>query len=141
MAKTTHSTKAPDQMTESELADYYYEHREGPSGEAVTSVAPKRMDVMISARFSGAEAAQLREAAERSKMSISAFIRERALSSLTAHTVDLVVIQRSITEVLEKFNAGTSALMALRESTTESFGNETRRATRRKRTPRKKADA
>lgn len=51
-AMTDPDAKNPDEMTEAELADYYYAHRDDLAGEVVPSHTPSRLDVMISTRSS-----------------------------------------------------------------------------------------
>lgn len=74
------TAKNPDDMTEAELAEYYYANRSDLAGDEVPSRTPSRLDVMISVRFSAAEASTVRAAAERAHMSVSAYLRQRALS-------------------------------------------------------------
>jgi hypothetical protein len=74
------TSKNPDEMTEAELADYFYTHRDDLAGDEVPSQMPERLDVMLSVRFSAAEAAEIRATAQRARMSVSAFLRQQALA-------------------------------------------------------------
>lgn len=91
--------KNPDEMTEAELADYYYSHRDDLAGEEVPSHTPSRLDVMISARFSAAEAAKVRAAAQRARMSVSAFLRQQALAAVDSNVVDLARLRADLEDV------------------------------------------
>jgi hypothetical protein len=102
--------KHPDEMTEAELADYYYAHRDDLAGDEVTSDAPERMDVMISARFSPAEAAELRAAAARAELSVSAFLRQCVMVRLSDKVVDL---ERARADLKDMYSKAADALRAL----------------------------
>lgn len=102
--------KRPEEMTEAELAEYYYAHRADLAGEEVPSRSPERMDVMISARFTPSEAAQLRAAAERAGMSVSAFLRQRVMAALSSNVVDL---ERARADLKEVYAKAADALRAL----------------------------
>lgn len=88
-------------MTEAELAEDFYQHRDELAGEEIASRPPTRLDVMVSARFSRDEASALREAAERAGMTLSAFLRQSALTASAANVVDLDRIRRDMTQVHE----------------------------------------
>jgi uncharacterized protein (DUF1778 family) len=88
-------------MTEAELAEHFYAHRDDLAGEEVDSRPPTRLDVMVSARFSRDEAQVLREAAESAGMSISAFLRQSALAATTANVVDLERVRQDVARVRE----------------------------------------
>lgn len=102
--------KKPDEMTEAELADYFYRHRDDIAGEEVSSQTPVRLDVMISARFTAAEAARVRAAAERAGMSVSAFLRQQALSAVGSNVVDLSRVRADLEDVRSKANDALRAL-------------------------------
>lgn len=102
--------KHPDDMTEAELAEYFYAHRDDLAGEQVPSRPPERMDVMISARFSPTEAAALRAAAERAKMSVSAFLRRQVIASLNSNVVDLERARADLKDVRIKIADALQAL-------------------------------
>lgn len=103
------SHKRPDEMTEAELAEYYYAHRDDLAGEEVPS-HPRRLDVMISARFSTDEAAKVRAAADRANMTVSAFLRQQALVAVDSNVVDLARIRADLEDVRNK---ATDALRTL----------------------------
>lgn len=91
--------KNPDQMTEAELADYYYANRDDLAGDEVPSRTPARMGVMMSVRLSKEEAAEVRAAAARADMSVSAFLRHCALGSLGDNVIDLDRVRADLRDV------------------------------------------
>lgn len=109
MAKTK-KIKRPAEMTETELADYFYAHRNDLAGDEATSQAPERMDVMISTRFSQAEAAELRAAAARAELSVSAFLRQRIMATLSDKVVD---VERARADLKDVYSKAADALHAL----------------------------
>ncbi len=108
----SNSSKHPDEMTEAELAEYFYAHRDDLAGEEVPSRAPERMDVMISARFAPSEAAELRAAAEQARMSVSAFLRQRVIATMHTNVVDL---ERARADLRDVYTKAADALRALAE--------------------------
>jgi ribosomal protein L29 len=84
------------EMSEAELAEYYYQHRHEAAGEVVNSTPPGRLDLMVSARFSEVEAAAVRQAAQRAGMSVSAFLRQSALANTDTNVVDLERVRRDV---------------------------------------------
>lgn len=66
--------KHPEQMTEAELADYYYAHRDDPDrlGEQVGYIPPRAARVAV--RLSIEEEKRIRQAAQHAGMSVSAFL-------------------------------------------------------------------
>jgi hypothetical protein len=106
----TGKSKHPDEMTEAELADYFYGQRDDLVGEEATSDAPERMDVMISARFSPAEAVELRAAAARAQLSVSAFLRQCVVARLSDKVVDL---ERARADLRDVYSKAADALQAL----------------------------
>jgi hypothetical protein len=89
-------------MTEAELAEYFYAHRDDLAGEEVPSRTPERMDVMISARFTPSEAVELRAAAEQARMSVSAFLRQRVMATLHTNVVNLERARADLKDVYTK---------------------------------------
>ncbi|HYJ33788.1 MAG TPA: hypothetical protein VE326_11265 [Candidatus Binatia bacterium] len=85
VAPAPRTGKNPSDMTEAELAEYYYEHRDDPDmwGEPVSSREPERLDTVISLRFTSDEAASLREAAKSAGINVSALLRAAALKAIT----------------------------------------------------------
>lgn len=71
---------------------------------------PETLSVMISARFSRAEADQLSEAAEAAGMSRSAFVRQAAMSSAAGNVVDVARVRRSVEEAERQLSAAKEAL-------------------------------
>ena len=69
--------------TEAERVAYYEAHKDDPDewGEVETPRPRRRLASMISVRLSPREAEIVREAAEREKVSVSAFIRQAALQA------------------------------------------------------------
>jgi hypothetical protein len=88
-------------MSEAQLAEQFYRHRGEPSGEEVGSRTPTRLDVMVSARFSRDEANALRAAADRAGMSLSAFLRQSALTASATNVVDLDRVRQDVARVQE----------------------------------------
>lgn len=86
----------PESMTEEELAEYYYEHRNELGGEEVPSRRPHRLDVMISARFTPTEAASVRAAAERAGVSVSAYLRNCVLAADDAKVINLDRVRKDL---------------------------------------------
>jgi len=94
----TDAPRDPNDLTEEELAEYFYAHRDELAGEEVTSVEPKRLDVMFSARFSRDEAEAVRGAADRAGMPLSAYLRYAVLAVEDKH-VDLDRVRRDLARV------------------------------------------
>lgn len=120
------SANDPDGMTEAELAEYYYAHRDDIAGDEVASTAPKRLDVMISARFSTTEASQVRAAAEQARMSVSAFLRQQALAALGGNVVDLARVRADLEDMHAK---AADALQALADEPVARHSKPRRRST------------
>lgn len=99
--------KHPDEMTEAELADYFYAHRDDLAGDKVSSREPERMDGMISTRFSPAEAAEMWAAAARAELSVSAFLRQCVMASLSEKVVDL---DRALADLRDVYSKAAVAL-------------------------------
>lgn len=110
MAKTKAPAMNPDDMSEAELAEHFYTHRHDLAGEEVSSQTPARMDVMISARFSQAEAEQVRTAAASGQMSVSAFLRQGVLAALGPAVVDLRRVRADLVEVRARADDALAAL-------------------------------
>jgi uncharacterized protein (DUF1778 family) len=88
-------------MSEAQLAEHFHRHRGELAGEEIDSRAPTRLDVMVSARLSRDEASALRAAAERASMSLSAFLRQSALTASTTNVVDLDRVRQDVARVHE----------------------------------------
>ncbi|MGH3439492.1 MAG: plasmid mobilization protein, partial [Sciscionella sp.] len=74
------SDKQPNEMTEGELADYYYAHRDDPDmlGEQVDYVPPRAARVAV--RLNLEEDRQIREAAHAAGMTVSAFLQQAGVT-------------------------------------------------------------
>jgi uncharacterized protein (DUF1778 family) len=92
------SEKQPEQMTEAELAEYYHEHRDDPEavGETVAYVPPRAARVAV--RLSFEEESTIREAAQRSGMTVSAFLRQAGLAAASSDVIDLERLRRDVRE-------------------------------------------
>ena len=91
--------KEPEQMSEAELADFYYAQRDTPDalGEELFQAPAGRLSSMVSVRFSPEEAARLRKAADASGMTLSAYLRYCALSTCD-QPVDIDRVRRDVEE-------------------------------------------
>ncbi len=103
--------KEPDQMSEAELADYYYTHRDEPDalGEEVLQTQPTRLSTMVSVRFAPDEATVVRQAANEAGMTLSSYLRHCALAA-SNRPVDLDRVRRDVEEAGQRLN---DALMVL----------------------------
>jgi hypothetical protein len=102
-------------MTEEQLAEYYYQHRDELAGDELPSRRPERLDVMVSARFTAEEAATIREAAEQRGMSLSAFLRSAALLAAGGPGFDLSEVSADLLVVLERATHAVGAIRPLLE--------------------------
>ncbi|XVU22429.1 plasmid mobilization protein [Actinoplanes sp. CA-054009] len=88
-------SKQPEEMSQEELAEFYYSERHDIVGEPVSSPSPAKLDVMFSVRVSAEEAAVIRAGAAGIGLSVSAFIRQVALSAASSReAVDLERLRR-----------------------------------------------
>lgn len=104
------SKKQPDQMTEAELADYYYAHR-GDSdlvGDEVAYVPPRTARIAV--RLSLDEEDTIRRAAQGAGMSVSAFLRQAGLSAARADVVNLERLRRDVNEARARIDDAWRAL-------------------------------
>jgi uncharacterized protein (DUF1778 family) len=90
--------KQPEQMTEAELADYYYARRNDLDmlGEQVKYVPPRAARVAV--RLSFEEEDRIRQAAQSAGMSVSAFLRQAGLSAARADIVNIERLRRDVIE-------------------------------------------
>ena len=97
---------------EAKRAADYYRHRDEDDrwGDPVEVRGPETLSVMVSVRFSRAEADHLAEAAEAAGMSRSAFVRQAALSSAAGKVVDVARVRRSVDEAERQLFAAKQAL-------------------------------
>lgn len=102
--------KQPEQMTEAELADYYYAHRNDPDmvGEEVEYVPPRA--ARIGVRLSFEEEGRIRQAAEGAGMSGSAFLRQAGLNAARADVVNLERLRRDVDEARARIDDAWQAL-------------------------------
>lgn len=105
-------TDNPEPLPEAERAEEHWAHRgdEDRWGEPVEARGPEPLSVMVSARFSRAEADQLAAAAEAAGMTRSAFVRQAALSSAGGKVVDVARVRRSVDEAERQLAAAREAL-------------------------------
>ena len=105
--------KDPDQMSEAELADYYYNHRNDPDalGEEVLQAAPSRLASMVSVRFTADEAGRVRRAATEAGMTLSSFLRHCALAA-SDRPIDIERVRRDVEEAGKRLSDALSALPA-----------------------------
>jgi hypothetical protein len=68
-------------MTEDELANYYYQHRDELAGEEVFLQGPVRLEEMFGVRLASTDADLVRAAAQRAQMSVPAYIRQVVLNA------------------------------------------------------------
>lgn len=104
------SKKQPDQMTEAELADYYYTHRNDPDmvGDEVEYVPPRAARIAV--RLSFDEEDTIRRAAQDAGMSVSAFLRQAGLSAARADVVNLERLRRDVNEARARIDDAWRAL-------------------------------
>ena len=105
-------TDIPQPSAEADRAEDHWAHRDDEDrwGEPVEARGPEALSVMVSARFSRAEADQLAAAAEAAGMTRSAFVRQAALSSAGAKVVDVARVRRSVDEAERQLSAAREAL-------------------------------
>lgn len=98
--------------TEQRRAEEHYAHRgeDDRWGEPEQAQGPDQLSVMVSARFTRAEADQLTAAAESAGMSRSALVRQAALSSASGTPFDLARVRRDIDEAERRLTAARQAL-------------------------------
>lgn len=102
--------KQPEQMTEAELADYYYAHRDDPDmvGEQVKYVPPRAARIAV--RLSFEEEDRIRQAAQGAGLSVSAFLRQAGLSAARADVVNLERLRRDLNEARARIDDAWQAL-------------------------------
>lgn len=102
----------PEHISEVERGEEHWADREDEDrwGEPVEARGPEPLAVMVSARFSRAEADQLARAAEAAGMTRSAFVRQAALSSAGGKVVDVARVRRNVDEAERQLSAAREAL-------------------------------
>ena len=105
-------TDNPELIPEAERAEEHWANRDDEDrwGEPVEARGPEPLSVMVSARFSRAEAEQLTAAAGAAGMTRSAFVRQAALSSARGTVVDVARVRRSVNEAERQLSAAREAL-------------------------------
>jgi len=99
-------------ITEAERAEDHYDRRDEDDrwGEPIDVHSPEQLSVMVSARFSRAEADRLSTAAETAGMTRSAFVRQAALSLVTGKVVDVDRVRRNVDEAERQLASARHAL-------------------------------
>ena len=102
--------KQLDEMTEAELAEHYYSHRDDidSAGEEVDYVPPRAARVAI--RLSFEEERRIRQAAEAAGMSVSAFLRQVGLRAASGGVVDIDRLRRDVNEARARIDDAWQAL-------------------------------
>jgi predicted transcriptional regulator len=98
--------------SEGERAEKLYAEREDDErwGEPVDVRGPDQLTVMVSARFSSAEADRLTAVAEAAGISRSALVRQAALSTVTGKVIDVARVRRDMDEAERRLAAAREAL-------------------------------
>ncbi len=104
------SDKQASEMTEAELADYYYAHHNDADmvGDQVDYVAPRAARVAV--RLSFEEEQHIREAAQSAGMMVSAFMRQVGLAAAAASVVDIDRLRRDLDEARARIDDAWQAL-------------------------------
>ena len=99
-------------MTEAELADYFYAHRDDPDavGEEVAYTAPRGARVAV--RLSFDEERRIRQAAEEAGMTVSAFLRQAGMTAANRNVVDFERLRRDVDEARARIDDAWQALGA-----------------------------
>jgi uncharacterized protein (DUF1778 family) len=102
--------KAPEEMTEAEEAEYLYAHRDDPdlAGEEVPYTPPRGARVAV--RLSFDEERRIRQAAEEAGMSVSAFLRQAALTAAARRVTDIERLRRDLDEARSRLDDAWQAL-------------------------------
>lgn len=102
----------PEPIPEADRSEEHWAHRDDKDrwGGPVEARGPEPLSVMVSARFSRAEADQLAAAAEAAGMTRSAFVRQAALSSVGGKVVDVARVRRSVDQAERQISAARKAL-------------------------------
>jgi hypothetical protein len=103
-------TDQDEPTTEGERAEDHNGDDEDRWGEPVEARGPDQLSVMVSARFSRAEADQLTAAAEAAGLSRSSLVRQAALSSITGKVLDIARVRRDMDEAERRLAAARQAL-------------------------------
>lgn len=104
------SDKQPSEMTESELADYYYAQRDAPDmvGDQVGYAPPRAARVAVRLTFE--EEHRIRQAAHSAGMTMSAFLRHVALTATSEDVIDVDRVRRDVDEARARMDDAWQAL-------------------------------
>lgn len=104
------SDKKPNEMTETELGEYYYAHRDDPDmlAEPVEYVPPRAARIAV--RLSLEEERRIRQAAQAAGMSVSAFLRQVGLTAAGTAVVDMDRLRRDLDEARARIDDAWKAL-------------------------------
>lgn len=110
MSDERRSEKPVAEMTDAELAEYYYAHRDDPAmvGEEVAYTPPRGARVAV--RLSFDEERRIREAAEAAGMTVSAFLRQAALTAAVGQVVDIERLRRDVDAARSRIDDAWQAL-------------------------------
>lgn len=102
--------KQPEQMTEAELADHYYAHRDDPdmTGNQVEYVPPRAARIAV--RLSFEEERRLRQAAEAAGMTVSAFLRQAGMTAAATGVINIDRVRRDVNEARARIDDAWRAL-------------------------------
>lgn len=105
------SDKPVSEMSEAELAEYYYAHRHDPDmvGEQVDYMPPRAARVAV--RLSFDEERRVRQAAQAAGMTVSAFLRQAALDAAdSGRVIDIDRLRRDVDEARSHIDDARQAL-------------------------------
>jgi len=91
-------------------AEYYYAHRDDPNmvGDVVAYNPPRGARVAIRLTFD--EERRIREAADAAGMTMSAFLRQAALSAAVGQVIDIERLRRDVDEARSRLDDAWQAL-------------------------------
>ncbi len=97
-------------MTEAELAEHYYAHRDDidSAGEVVGYVPPRSARVAV--RLSFDEERRIRPAADAAGLPVSAFLRQVGLSAASGGVLDIDRVRRDVNEARSRIDDAWQAL-------------------------------
>lgn len=104
------SDKPVNEMTEAELAEYFYAHRDDSetAGEEASYSPPRGARVAV--RLSFEEERHIRHAAEEAGMTVSTFLRQAALEATQRRVVDVERLRRDVDEARSRIHDAWEAL-------------------------------
>ncbi|MEV6982407.1 hypothetical protein AB0M95_14255 [Sphaerisporangium sp. NPDC051017] len=100
-----------EQLSEAELAELYYAHRDDPDaqGEEALRTEPSRLSSIVSVWFTPEETVRLRRAAEEAGLTLSSYIRQCALTT-SDRPVDIDRVRRDVEEAGRRLSDALRAL-------------------------------